>query len=235
MALPAYLVVAWACGRAWTAGGALRLAGVVVCVLAAAPLTAQMLTERYHPDLQFRGSRYSADVDKCAVVKSASAYVREQAVAGATVFHLSDYLPLGLAGEFYYGLSYLGSNQTGERNRIIDFGTQIVGRRHTPEQWARAYGVPHFTYYVEFLPTDSFAADAVTRLQQRGARVAVDIRDGERVIGRVWQFDVPAAQVMDVREAAARWNGSGSLRRLFQQSLAGTGYHFGPAWPPVPE
>jgi hypothetical protein len=236
LALPSYLLIAWACGRAFAqrSNVVARAVAVAACVAAATPLASQLITERYHDDLQFRGARYTAEENQCLVVKAAGAYVREQNVPGAMVFHLSDRIRLGMFGEFYYGLSYLGNNQTGERNRIVDFGSEIIGRRYTPEQLARAYGVPHFTHYIEFLAaSDAFAADAVSRLQAAGARVAVEIRARGDTIGRIWRFDGTSTQVMDIEETAARWNRVGTLPRLFVQSLAGTAYHFGPAWPPV--
>ena len=234
LALPSYLVVAWTCGRGLRAGSGrfARAAAVIGCASAAVPLAAQLTTERYDVDLQFRGPRYLADLDKCVVVKAAGAYVREQDVPGATVFHLSGEAALGLSGEFYYGLSYVANNHTGERNRIIDFGTEALRRRYTPEQLAGAYGVPHFTYYVEFLPTtDAFTVDAVHRLERSGARVALHIQDHGRVLGHVWRFDGPTAHVMELEDVASRWDRVGHLPRLFEQSLAGTAYHFGAGWP----
>ena len=162
LALPSYLVVAWACGRGFRpgAGRLARAAAVAGCAAAALPLAAQLVTGRYETDLQTMGASYYADVERCTVVKAAGAYVREQAVPGAIVFHLSESMMLGVIGEFYYGLSYVGNNHTGERNRIVDFGTEAVKRRATPEQWAGAYGVPHFTYYVEFLPNADATANS---------------------------------------------------------------------------
>jgi hypothetical protein len=234
LALPSYLVVAWACGRGLRAGTPPLARGVAIaaCGAAALVLGAQLVTERYDADLRFRGPLYAADIDRCAVVKSASAYVREQAVPGGTVFHLSSQMPLAVFGEFYYGLSYLGNQRTGERNRLVDFGGEVLGRRYTPEQLAQAYGIPHFTYYVEFSPpADEFTAGAVRRLERAGARPALDVRDGARLLGRVWRFDATTTETMDVSEMSARWDRVGHLRQLFQQSLAGTAFHFGPAWP----
>jgi hypothetical protein len=237
LALPSYLVVAWACGRGWRRGaGASAYAAALVACAAAVPSAAVLATERYDPDLQFRGERYVEDLDRCVMVKAAGAYVREQAVPGAMVFHLAEDMPLGVYGEFYYGLSYVGNNHTGERNRIVDFGTQAVRRRYTPEQLAQAYGVPHFTYYVEFLPVaDPFTRDAVQRLERSGARVALEVRDSGRLLGRLWRFDAPQPQVMELKEVARRWDRVGGLPQLFQQSLAGTAYHFGAVWPRPPE
>jgi len=234
LALPSYLVIAWACGRGFRSGAGrfARAAAIVGCAAATMPLMAQLVTERYGPDLEVRGPQFVADLDNCAVVKAASVYVREQAVPGATVFHLSDKMSLGVFGEFYYGLSYVGNNHTGERNRIIDFGAEVVRRRYTPEQWAGAYGVSHFTYYVEFLPAaDPYTADAVARLERAGARAALEVRDRGRLLGRVWRFDPVSPEVMDLEEVPGRWDRVGHLSQLFQQSLAGTAYHFGAVWP----
>jgi hypothetical protein len=231
-------VVAWACGRGFRpgAGRFARAAAVAGCAAAALPLAAQLATGRYDPDLQVKTANYYADVERCTVVKAAGAYVREQAVPGATVFHLSESMMLGVIGEFYYGLSYVGNNHTGERNRIVDFGTEAVKQRATPEQWAGAYGVPHFTYYVEFLPNaDAFTAAAVERLESAGARVTLEVHDGDRRIGRVWKFESTSTQVMQRDEVSARWDKVGHLPQLFLQSLAGTAYHFGAVWPsPAP-
>ena len=234
LALPSYLIVAWVCGRGLRsgAGPVARTIAVAACAAAAIPMAVQLATERYVPELQVRTPTYTTDIDQCLVVKAAGAYVREQAVPDATVFHLSDENRLGLTGEFYYGLSYVGNNHTGEHNRLIDFGTKMVGHRYAPEQLARAYGVPHFTYYVEFLPTtDVFVREAVAGLERSGARVALEVRDQDRAIGRVWRFEAGDGAVMQVDEIAARWNRVGHLPQLFQQSLAGTAFHFGPSWP----
>ena len=233
LALPSYLVVAWACGRLGAEGGrAARGLAIGACAAAALALALQIVPERYDPDLQFRGPLYTGDMDKCAVVKAASAYVREQATPRGTVFHLSDSMMLAVIGEFYYGLSYLGNHRTGERNRLIDFGGEVVRHRYAPEELAQAYGVSHFTYYVEFLPpSDAFTADAVQRLEREGAHPVLEIHDGGRRLGRVWRFDAAGMQVMDVKEMSARWDRVGHLGQLFQQSLAGTAFHFGAAWP----
>jgi hypothetical protein len=234
LALPSYLIVAWACGRGLKRGaGALaRTAALVGLAAAVTPLAAQLVTEQYGPYLEVRGSEYVAALDRCLTVKAASAYVREESVPGGTVFHLSDDMLLGVYGEFYYGLSYVGNNHTGERNRIVDFGGQVIHRRYTPEQLASAYGVPHFTYYVEFLPhEDAFTTEAVKRLEGAGAHTALEIRDRNRAIGRVWRFGPARTQVMQLADVNARWDRVGHLPQLFQQSLAGTAYHFGPVWP----
>jgi hypothetical protein len=234
LAVPSYLLVAWACARGLRrgAGPLARAAALAALATAVAPMAYQLTTQKYEASLEVRGPDYFEGIDRCAVVKAASVYVREQRVPGATVFHLTDEMALGLIGEFYYGLSYVGNNHTGERNRIEDFGGQAIKRRYTPEQLAAAYGVPHFTYYVEFLPdADAFTADAVERLKRAGARPALEVRDGDRLRGRVWRFDAPGLEVMQLEEVSARWDRVGHLPQLFQQSLAGTAYHFGPVWP----
>lgn len=238
LALPSYLVVGWACGRLLQARAVpfLRALGIVMAAAATIPLAARLITDRFDVDLIVKNPMYLADLDKCLVIKAAGVYVREQAIPGDTVFHLSGNRVLGAFGEFYYGLGYVGNNHTGERNRIVDFGTEVVGKRYTPEQLARAYAVPHFTYYVEFLPTtDPFVADAVARLQTQGARAAVEIRDRDRLLGRIWRFDGAGTELIDLAEVPARWDRVGSLRQLIRQSVAGTFYHFGPSWPAVPD
>jgi len=238
LALPSYLIVAWACGRGFKAntGALARSAALVGLAAAAAPQAWQLAAQRYGPNLQVQGIQYLEGIDRCVAVKAASVYVREQAIPSATVFHLTNEMALGVYGEFYYGLSYVGNNHTGERNRIVDFGGESMGRRATPEQWAAAYGVPHFTYYVEFPPAgDAFTTDAVIRLERSGARAALEIRDRDRLIGRVWRFGSGDRQVIQVAEVNQRWDRVGHLPQLFQQSLAGTAYHFGAVWPtPAP-
>jgi hypothetical protein len=234
LAVPSYLMIAWACGRGLRLGGGTvaRATALVALAAAAAPMGAQLATERYGPYLQVRNVEYANGIDRCVAVKGASAFVREQAVPGATVFHLTDEMALGVYGEFYYGLSYVANNHTGELNRIIDFGRESIHRRYTPEQLAAAYRVPHFTYYVEFLPNaDAFTAAAVERLERSGARVALELHDRDRLIGRVWKFENTSTQVMQVNEVNARWDKVGHLPQLFRQSLAGTAYHFGAVWP----
>ena len=169
-------------------------------------------------------------------MKAASAYVREQARPGATVFQMATEPLFGFMGEFYYGLSYVSNLHTGERNRLLDYGEFAYGRPHPPERIAEAYGVPHFDYYVEFVPTrDAMTPDAVRRLAAAGAKVALDIRDRGTTIGRVWSFEDRPGSIMEVAESAARWDRATPLSKLFPQPLAGTAFHFGLAWPNVPD
>jgi hypothetical protein len=84
---------------------------------------------------------------------------------------------------------------------------------------------------VEFLPTDPFTAASLASLARAGAQPALEIRDRGRLVGRVWSFRRGGATVMDVEEAAGRWDRVGHLSQLFRQSLAGTSFEFGYAWP----
>jgi hypothetical protein len=237
VALPEFLVVAWACGQMLDARRALivRAAGAAAVAVTVAPLAFALVTERYG-ELDYRGGRYPSERDRCAVVKAASVYVREEARPGATVFQMATEPLFGFMGEFYYGLSYLSNLHTGERNRLLDYGELAYGRPHPPERIAEAYGVPHFDYYVEFVPArDAMTPDAVRRLAAAGAKVVLDIRDRGTTIGRVWSFEDRPVSVMDVAESAARWDRATPLSKLFPQPLAGTAWHFGLAWPHVTE
>jgi hypothetical protein len=234
LALPSYLVVAWAIGRVVRERRQTLARVVAALVFAAvvAPMAAQAMRDRYDPALTAKAPRYFEIKDQCAVVKAASAYVREDGPPESTVLQLTSDNQLGVMGEFYYGISYVGNARTGERNRLLDYGDLALGRRHTPEELATLYGVPHFDYYVDFIETKNpFTVDAIARLQLAGARPVVEIRDGERVIGRVWSFRSRPATVIALDELNDRWNRVGYLPQLFRQSLAGTAFYFGYAWP----
>lgn len=234
LALPSYLLVAWACGHLMEqqAGIPLRIAAVAIAASIALPLAAQARAGEVAPLQTLRGSFYNEHKSECQVVKAASYYVRRHGTPESTIFHLTSNNFLGHFGEFYYGVSYGSNARTGERNRLLDFGEQIVGRKVTPEAFARAYGVPHFSYYVEFVPSrDPFSAAAVARLHAAGARAVFDIREQGTTIGRVWSFQDAPVEAMEFADAARLWNDYGSLSELIRQPLAGTAYHFGYGWP----
>ena len=114
-------------------------------------------------------------------MKAASVYVREQAIPG---FDRISPLRSDVARCLRRVLLRLELRRQQSYRRakpIIDFGTETVKHRYTPDQWAGAYGVPHFTYYVEFLPNaDAFTAEAVKRPEHAGARPALEVRDQGR-------------------------------------------------------
>lgn len=232
-ALPSYLLIAWAAGdligrpSTW-----LRVTGGLLVALVALPLAAQTITGRAAPVESLQAADYSGRRLACEVVKAASYYVRQHGTPRSTVFHLSNDEFLGYFGEFYYGLSYSGNPKTGERNQLLDFGQHVVGRKTTPEEFARAYGLPHFDYYVQFLPDDDdlFAKQAVERLNSAGARPVFEIHDSGSPIGRVWSFERVDAEAMEFSEAARRWNEFATRDGLVQQPIAGTTYHFGYNW-----
>jgi hypothetical protein len=237
VALPSLLLVAWAFGRAFDAERhrLLRVATWVGCAVVTLALAVQVAAERYEPALTVKSPRYAALKDQCAVVKAASAYVRETGPPASTVMQLTTENQLGVMGEFYYGVSYVGNNKTGERNRLLDYGTLVYGRRYAPEELAALYGVPHFDYYVEFLTVNEpFTAASVARLERAGARPVLEVRDGGVAIGRVLSFAPLPAGTMDAAGIDARWNRVGHLSQLFRQSLAGTAFDFGYSWPPAP-
>lgn len=232
LALPSYLLIAWASGYLIERRAvSLRVAGGLLVALVALPLAAQTITGRAAPVESLRGVDHAPRRSQCEVVKAASYYVRLHGTPRSTVFHLSNDEFLGYFGEFYYGLSYSGNSKTGERNQLLDFGQHVVGRKTAPEEFARAYGLPHFDYYVQFLPdSDPFAKQAVERLNSAGARPVFEIQDGGSSIGRVWSFDRVDLESMEFAEAARRWNAFATLEGLIQQPLAGTTYHFGYNW-----
>jgi hypothetical protein len=152
------------------------------------------------------------------------------------VFHLTSAVALGHFGEFYYGISYGANPRTGERNRLVDFGGQVLGRARSAREMASAYGVRHFDHYVQFADDDGpLVASAVDELRRQGARPVLEVTSDGRVIGRVWSFDSPSIGTVAFREAAHRWDTSVYLRDLIRQPLAGTAYHFGYSWPIMSE
>jgi hypothetical protein len=234
VALPSLLLLAWTAGRACAGGRhvVLRVAAATACAVVVAALAGQVVSERYESALTVKGRYYFELKDQCAVVKAASAYVRETGAPESTVMQLTTVNQLGVMGEFYYGISYVGNNKTGEQNRLLDYGTLVYGRKYSPEELAALYGVPHFSYYVEFLPADDpFTTASVVRLERAGARVVLEVKDRGAVIGRVLSFASLPTSVMDVEEMAGRWDRVGHLSQLFRQSLAGTSFDFGYAWP----
>jgi hypothetical protein len=180
----------------------------------------------------------------CRVVKASAAYVRSHGTPASSVFLLTSDLTLGHIGEFYYGLSYSGSTRGEGTNHLLDFGTQVLGRRYAPWALAHAYGVPHFDYYVEFLDPlyraflddhfpgeTAFTTDVVDRLVADGAHVSATILEGDREIGRVITFRDEPPVALDSREAARVWDRVFARPgRLIQQPLAGSAYHFGYHW-----
>jgi hypothetical protein len=232
LALPSYLLIAWACGHlaeqraAWT-----KAAGVLLVAVVAVPLAFQTWSGQAASMASLRRGYYETHRADCQVVKAAAYYVRQTGTPESTVFHLTNEQFLGYFGEFYYGLSYSGNLRTGERNRLFDFGEHAVGRKTPPEEFARAYGIPHFDFYVEFLSeSDPLALQSVERLRASGARPVFEIRDRSRPIGRVWSYDRLDAGAMEFSQAAARWNEFATLDGLVQQPLTGTTYHFGHSW-----
>jgi len=185
--------------------------------------------------LTLKGPRYFALEDQCTVVKAASAFVRETGAPTSTVMQLTTENQLGVMGEFYYGISYVGNHRTGERNQLLDYGNLVYGRRYAPEELAAVYGVRHFDYYVHFLTVDDpFTAASVARLEQAGARVVLEVRSRGVTLGRVLSFAPLPHSTMDAAEIDARWDRVGHLSQLFRQSLAGTSFDFGYSWPPAP-
>ena len=92
--------------------------------------------------------------------------------------------------------------------------------------------MPRFDYYVEFLPAHGpFTTASVVRLEQAGAQVVLDIREKGTTIDRVLPFARLPASVMYVDDMADRWDRVRHLSQLFRQSLAGTSFDFGYAWP----
>lgn len=232
IALPSFLLVAWATAHGFARSrslvNALSAAGLGAVVL---PMAVRAVQDRYDPTFTVKAPRYFELKDKCAVVKAASAYVREDGPPESTVLQLTTDNQLGVMGEFYYGISYVGNNQTGERNPLLDYGTIPLGRRYTPNELASLYGVRNFDYYVEFLPADAFTEVAVDDLRRSGAQVSLEIRDRTRLIGRVISFKSRPVSVIEVDSIASRWDRVGHLSQLFRQSLAGTSFHFGYSWP----
>jgi hypothetical protein len=176
----------------------------------------------------------------CRTVKAAAFYIRSHEQPGRLpyVFHLSSDPYVGHIGEFYYGLSYSRSSKPEDPNHLLDFGWQQFGRYNPPEAFYRAYGVPHFDYYVEFaeertnLPTDRpFAATISERLRREGARVVCTIWDNGRAIGKILSFDGSRPIDVEYRDAASGWDRTyARADRLMQEPLAGTSYHFGYNW-----
>lgn len=232
LALPSYLLLAWAAGElmgksAWV----LRAAGALAIAAVAVPLAAMTVSGEAAPVQSLRGGDYANRRAQCETVKAASYFVRATGTPASTVFHLSNDEFLGYFGEFYYGLSYSRNLRTGERNRLLDFGQHVAGRKTAPEDFARAYGVDHFDYYVEFRPAiDPFATQAIERLESAGAQPVFEVHNGGRTIGRVWSFERRTPVRMEFSEAARRWDEFATLDGLIQQPLAGTTYHFGYSW-----
>ncbi|MBI3490723.1 MAG: hypothetical protein HY047_02860 [Acidobacteria bacterium] len=169
----------------------------------------------------------------CRTVKAAAFYVRSHDENLPYVFQLTKLAALGHFGEFYYGLSYGGSLRPPDPNHLLDFGDDRFGRQYQPEAFYRAYGVPRFDYYVEFVDDNRnpFTRPAVDRLVGEGARVVCTIRDGGRPIGRIYSFRNEPSIDVEYRDAEDGWDrtvGRSSRRQL--QPLAGSAYHFGYSW-----
>lgn len=173
-------------------------------------------------------------LNACHTLKAAAFYVRSRRPALPYVFHLTSNVYLGHIGEFYYGLSYGRSSRPEDPNHLLDFGrlTGQFKQAHFPEEFARAYGVAHFDYYVNFLDDrDPLTAEAVRRLVAEGARVVCTILDGDRPIGRILSFSGESPIELDYRTASASWDRQfGRAGTLLLQPLAGTAYHFGYNW-----
>jgi hypothetical protein len=231
-ALPSYLLIAWAAGYLMQRRTVVvRIAGALLVLGVAAPLAAQTVSGSAAPVRSLREGDYVLRLSQCQAVKAASYYVRKHGTPKSTVFHLSSDVFLGYFGEFYYGLSYSGNHRTGERNQLLDFGGQVLGRKVAPEAFARAYGLPYFDYYVQFLPDiDPFSVAAVARLGAAGAKPVFEVREDGSAIGRVWSFHRGEVESLEFTEAARRWNEFATLDGLIQQPLAGTTYHFGYSW-----
>ncbi|MBI1892857.1 MAG: hypothetical protein HYS14_01915 [Candidatus Rokubacteria bacterium] len=170
--------------------------------------------------------------DACRTVKAVSYYIRELGPANAYVFHLSSDVFLGHFGEFYYGLSYSRSSTPEEPNRLLDFGREVFGKEVAPDELYEAYRVPHFDYYVDFMGEGgAWRSEVISKLLKSGARVVLVVRYQGREIGRVLSYRPVPERTFEYAEAAAAWDQTyGRLDRLFQQSLAGTSYHFGYNW-----
>jgi hypothetical protein len=218
-----------------------RLALAALClVLLAGRMAEQAHTVAFSPGRGF-GIRYDqlayidpSKMSACRALKSAAFYVRSRGPALPYVFHLTSNVYLGHIGEFYYGLSYGRSLRPEDPNHVLDFGmsTGQFTRPHPPEAFYRAYGVPQFDYYVDFMDEeDPFKSQVIPRLLSEGARIVATIRDGDRAIGRILSFrDEPYVDV-DYRTAAAAWDRQfGRAGTLLLQPLAGTAYHFGYNW-----
>jgi hypothetical protein len=227
VALPSYLLVAYFCGSlVQHANVFLRFAGLAVCAAVVVPMGVQTVQGRGLEGLQ--GSYYLTHRSQCQMVKAASYYVRAYGRPDSTVFHLTSAVALGHFGEFYYGISYGANARTGERNRLVDFGGQALGRARSAREMAAAYGVRHFDYYVQFADDEGpLVGSAVDELRGEGAMPVLEVTSDGRVIGRVWSFDSPSIGTLPFREAAQRWDTSVYLRDLIRQPLAGTAYHFG--------
>jgi hypothetical protein len=174
------------------------------------------------------------ELNKCRTIKATAFYARSHAPGVPYVFLLSSSANLGPIGEFYYGLSYARGSRPEDPNHLLDFGatTGQYTKPHSVEEFAHAYGVDHFDFYIDFVQEhDPVKAATLDRLTAAGAQVVCIIRDGDRPIGRILSFSGDQPIDLDARAASASWDARfGRARTLLMQPLAGTAYHFGYNW-----
>lgn len=247
LAVPSYLLVAWlisssAEGRLPGAGRLPSLVRGAAAVALLVPLTGLMIRQANTVAFATEaangiaaGQLISAGqprLSNCRALKAAAFYVRSHANGLPYVFHVSPDVSLGYIGEFYYGLSRGRSLRPEEPNRLLDFGLNQFHRKYPPDAFYRAYGVPHFDYYVDFVAeSDALKEPILSRLTAQGARVVCTIWDGNRAIGRVLSFHDEPRSDLDYRAAGAAWDRTfAHPRTLLLQPLAGTSYFFGDNW-----
>jgi hypothetical protein len=76
----------------------MRVAAVAALAAGAGPMAAQAFADRYDPVVTLKTPRYFNIKDQCAVVKAASAYVREDGEPESTVMQLTTEMQFGVNG-----------------------------------------------------------------------------------------------------------------------------------------
>jgi len=237
LAPPTFLLLAWLLSRSPARVATAIGAALLVPLAVQAHVAAFDERPRFGVRVEDLVHHTEMPVSTCRVVKAAAFYIRTHEQGLPFVFHLSSdgwNIYLGHIAEFYDGLSYGRSSQPEEANHLFDFAANRFGQQVPPDAFARAYGIAHFDYYVDFLdePDRAHVKPAtIARLERDGARVVCTIRDGGRPIGRIFAFSSVAATDLDYRDAAASWDAMfARAATLLQQPIAGSAYHFGYNW-----